>query len=92
LALFKNIPFQSFGDSDPIRATALIRVKIGSGERHLLFFPKGGGVQIQFEGRTVQIVTPSSSLGQSLLGLSAGDVVDFESGGRVSECEVLEVL
>jgi transcription elongation GreA/GreB family factor len=91
LSLFKNLPFQNFKDDDPIRATALVEVKMGNQKKRLLVFPKGGGVQIQFKGQTVQIVTPASSMGQALLGLSAGDTAEFESGGRTGECEILSV-
>lgn len=91
LSLFKNLPFKTFGEDDPIRATALVKVKMGTQNKHLLLFPKGGGVQVQFQGQTVQIVTPASSLGQALLGLCAGDTAEFESSGRASECEIISV-
>lgn len=91
LALFRNTTIQKFKEDSPIRATALIHVKLAGQEKHLFLFPKGGGVQVQFREKTVQIVTPSSSLGQALLGLSTGDTADFEVGGRVSECEILRV-
>ena len=91
LSLFKNLSFKNFTEDDPIRATALVEIKMGKQNKRLLLFPKGGGVQIQFQGQTVQIVTPASSLGQALLGLSVGDTAEFESGGRSSECEILSV-
>lgn len=91
LSLFKNLPFDEFKAGDRIRATAFIRAMMGDKERRFLLFPKGGGVQVQFNGATVQIVTPASSLGQALLGLEVGDVAEFESGGRVGECEILEI-
>ncbi len=91
LSLFKNLTVQEFKLDDPIRATALIHVKMGNTEKHLFMFPKGGGVQVKFQNKTIQIVTPSSSLGQALLGLSAGDTADYEAGGRAGECHVLKV-
>jgi transcription elongation GreA/GreB family factor len=39
----------------------------------------------------VQVVSPTSSLGESLLGLKAGETAEFEVGPHLKECRVLAV-
>jgi transcription elongation GreA/GreB family factor len=92
LALFRNTSFKSFNERDPIQATALVKVRLDDEQvNHLLLMPKGGGVKLDFEGSSIQVVTPRSSLGEALLGLYVGDVAEFEVGPKVRECEVLEI-
>ena len=89
------------GGSDPIVGNAGVRVinatsspvdvLIDGKPSTLLVMPKGGAVRLQFEGKTVQIVTPASSLGESLLGMRVGDTFEFEVGPQVRECEVTGV-
>ncbi|MNT83523.1 Transcription elongation factor GreA [compost metagenome] len=52
---------------------------------------KGGGLNFDFEGKSIQIVTPSSPLGETLLGLKAGDIAAVEIGNTVKEYEILSV-
>lgn len=93
LHLFRTLEFKDFGPSDRIQSTALVELKMASSKKTtVLLMPKGGGVQIRHEGRAIQIVTPASSLGEALLGLKAGDVVEFEVGDDLREGEVLAVL
>lgn len=92
LALFRNTSFKSFTGDDPIQATALVEVRLDDRQvNHLLLMPKGGGVKLDFEGNSIQVVTPKSSLGEALLGLHVGDVAEFEVGPKVRECEVIGI-
>ncbi len=42
--------------------------------KHSFFFilAKGGGVNVKFDGKSVQIITPSSPLGEALLDQKKG--------------------
>lgn len=92
LYLFRSLEFKDFGVDDPIRATALVELKMGQKKTTILLMPKGGGVQIDYAGKHIQIVTPQSSLGAALLGLQTGDIVEYEVGQAVREGEVLAVM
>jgi hypothetical protein len=91
LALFKSMSFKAFQPNDPVQASALIDVKIDGKPNRLLMMPKGGAVRLQFQGETIQIVTPASSLGEALLGQRAGEMVEFEVGDQLRECELIAV-
>lgn len=91
LSLFKNSSFRDFQAGEKIQSTALVQVELDGKANWLLMMPKGGGVSLSYEGRPVQIVTPQSSLGETLLGLKAGDVAEYEVGKKIRECEVLSI-
>lgn len=91
LSLFRGLTFAEFTDDDPVSSTALVSLDLDGKKSLVLFMPKGGGLSAQLAGESVQIVTPSSSLGEALLGLKVGDVAEFEVGARTRECEVLGI-
>ncbi|MGE3760201.1 MAG: hypothetical protein AB7H97_20720, partial [Pseudobdellovibrionaceae bacterium] len=91
LSLFKNSSFRDFQANEKIQSTALVEVELDGKANWLLMMPKGGGVSLLYEGRPVQIVTPQSSLGETLLGLKAGEVAEYEVGKKIRECEVLSI-
>jgi len=91
LSLFKNLEFKDFGPNDRVLSTALVDIAIDGKKNTLLFMPKGGGVTLHLEGKSVQIVTPNSLLGEAILGARVGDEVEYEAGSRVHECEILGI-
>lgn len=91
LHLFKTTSFKDFSSGDRIQSTALVKVELDGKPSLLLMMPKGGGVSLFHQGNAVQIVTPISTLGETLLGLKAGDVAEFEIGHKVRECEVISI-
>lgn len=76
---------------DPVQSTALVDVLLDNKSSTLLIMPKGGCVQLKHGNKSVQIVTPSSHLGEAILGLKAGDVAEFEVGDKARVCEITGV-
>lgn len=67
LLLLKHLDIKTFGENDKINSTALVEVE-HKGKRSFFFIlAKGGGVSVQFEGKTIQIITPNSPLGEAML-------------------------
>lgn len=89
LAVFRAMPLIEFGPQDSIRPLALVEIEIDRKKTVVFLVPNGGGLRLDFEGRTVQVVSPSSSLGESLLGLKVGDIAEFEVGHQIREAKVL---
>lgn len=89
--VFKNLEVKTFTKNQPISATALVKVRLNGKSSLVFIVPKGGGIIIHMDGQVVQTVTPSSPLGEALLGLKAHDVAAVEMGDQVREYEVLEV-
>lgn len=91
LLLLKHVEVKTFGENDKINSTALVEVE-HKGKRNLFFIlAKGGGVSVNFEGKTVQIITPSSPLGEALLDQKKDGVAVVETGDQVREYDIINV-
>lgn len=91
LVLFKNLKLRSFTSIDPVSATALVEVE-SQGKKHMLFvMSKGGGFSVTVEGVRIQVVSPSTPLGEALLHSKQGDIITVELGNSEREYEILSV-
>lgn len=91
LVLYKNLKLRSFTSTDPISATALVEVE-SQGKKHMLFvMSKGGGFAVTVEGVRIQVVSPSTPLGEALLQSKEGDIISVELGDAEREYEILSV-
>jgi len=85
---FERLSLQSFDQDSEIRLSAVVTLEDGEGQEKRIFLaPVAGGLSIDFDGRSVQLITPASPLGRALLGSVCGDSVDV--GGK--EYEILDV-
>lgn len=91
LVICKHIDLKYFGPDDKINSSALVEVEHNGKNALFFILAKGGGVSVKFEGRTIQVITPSSPLGEALQGLKKGDVAAVETGDQVREYEILNV-
>lgn len=91
IGTFKYITLKNFSEKDGIQATALIRIDNQGREQILFYMPSGGGRTLTFKSLKIQIITPSSPLGEALLGLKVGDVAIVEQGNDVKEFEILGI-
>ncbi|WP_413557230.1 GreA/GreB family elongation factor [Bdellovibrio sp. HCB209] len=91
LVVIKHVSVKDFGPEDKIAGTALLEVEHNGKNSLLLMMTHGGGVNVTYEGKRIQIVTPSSPLGEALLDLREGDVAVVEQGDQVREYEILSV-
>ncbi|WP_295902300.1 hypothetical protein [uncultured Bdellovibrio sp.] len=91
LVIFKHVDIKDFGPNDKINSTALVEVE--SNGKHSFFFimAKGGGLSISYEGRTIQVITPSSPLGEALQDLKVGGIAVVENGDQFREYEVINI-
>ncbi len=88
IKLFRQLQLQQFTDESPIRLTALVKLEDQDGQLRTVFIgPASGGLQVTSEGRTVQVISPESPMGQALIGNCCGEV--FQLGDR--EYEIIEV-
>jgi hypothetical protein len=88
---FKHIALQKFNSDSAITATALIDVECDDKKNTLFFMPKGGGIAVVVDGIRVQVVTPSTPLGEALLQTKKGDLVTVDLGKTEKEYEIIDV-
>ena len=91
ISIFKKLEIKEFSNQSSVAATALIEVDIEGEHKFLFMLPKGGGFVMQFEGKSIQIVTPSSPSGEALLGLKVGDIAIVETANKTKEYEIISV-
>jgi transcription elongation GreA/GreB family factor len=85
-------PVRAFGPGDPIALTALVRVQI-NGVRAVYFVgPASGGVEFEYHGEEIMVLTPLSPLGRLLMGKHSGQRWTGKQGGASVSYHILEVL
>ncbi len=86
-----EVAVMSLSPSEPGKVSlgALVVAEEDGHERLLFIAPHGGGSALS--NGSVQVVTPTSPLGQALVGREAGDVCELNAGGRARELELIEV-
>ncbi|HEX4925818.1 MAG TPA: GreA/GreB family elongation factor [Bdellovibrionales bacterium] len=89
--VYKQVKPRSFKDNQEIASTALVEVDLDGKHSWVFIMPKGGGFTVTFSGKPIQIVSPSSPLGEALIGLSPGDVATVETGNQAREYEIISV-
>lgn len=73
ITTFDSISLRDFDPEDDIEAGALVEVDIDGDSSWFLLAPAAGGLEVEWEGRGITLLAPSSTLYQRLLGLKMGD-------------------
>ncbi len=91
LFIFKNIQLREFQPHEAISATALVQVETNGKKSWVFIVSKGGGLLLKSGDHAIQTVTPTSPLGEALLGLNVGDIAIVEMGNKTREYKILSV-
>jgi len=89
VAQFQALPAREFQPGEAIALGALVR--LDDGARYFVG-PRAGGTEIEFEGDTLMVITPSSPLGRQLVGRHQGDAITLQLGPRRQERRIVSVL
>ncbi len=88
VAALKAMPTTALSD-DTVMLGALVEVEEAESTLRFFLAPEGGGSKLA--RGTVQVVTPSSPLGQALLGRGEGESFELTLGGRKRELTITSV-
>lgn len=91
LGIFKTLRPKTFSIDHAIESTALVEVELQGKRSWIFLVPARGSLTVEFGGRSIQVITPQSPLGEGLLGLGVGDVAKIDQGPRQLEYEVLGI-
>jgi len=81
IQLYQSLAVKEFARDEPIDLTALVELD-SDGTRSMYFIgPKNGGLDVQFQGKEVTVITPSSPLGRNLMGKKAAQRWTTKLGG-----------
>lgn len=89
----RALPVRALAADDPVTVGALVVTEDQDSElrAHVFVAPSGGGVKLVIGAVIIQVVTPSSPLGDALMGKRAGDAVELLVAGRKRELEIAVV-
>jgi len=75
-----KLRLRSFGEDESVALTALVTVEDDSGaELDFFVSPAGAGIKVEVDGRVVRVVTPTSPVGERLLGTRCDDEVSIQT-------------
>ncbi|MBC7743026.1 MAG: GreA/GreB family elongation factor [Bdellovibrionaceae bacterium] len=89
LVVFETAKIKIFSAKDPIATTALVEVSLNDKASFVFIMPKGGGQSTVYAGQSIQVITPESPLGRTLIGKNVGELVTFEAGSKTREYEII---
>jgi transcription elongation GreA/GreB family factor len=87
IAVYKSLEIKEYSVGSIIGLTALVELESEDGSHFYFIGPNSGGVEIEFEGIKIMLITPYSPLGGRLMGKGIGDSVKINS----KEYEVVAV-
>lgn len=91
LASYESANIKSFNAESKIALTAIVEISQNDKNILILLMSKGGGQTINFENKQIQIITPDSPLGKSLIGKEVGDIVRISAGSKNREYEIINI-
>ncbi len=91
ILILRQTELRDYPPDSGIGATAIVQLESNNNSFYLFLLPQAGGVTVEFEGHNIQVITPSSPLGEALLGLKEGDVAIVEGAKLAREYEILSV-
>ena len=92
LKLLVGLELKDIGKATPICASAVITLEDDDGAKTMFFMsPHGGGVRLDLDGGSIQVVTPQSPLGKALLGRLHGDVIELRGKSGLREMTIVDV-
>ena len=91
MKLYSSLGTRDFAPTDLIDLTAVVKLET-DGSPFLYFIgPKSGGVEVNFNGEEITVITPQSPLGQNLVGKKSGQSWTTKAGGTTVKYRIAKV-
>jgi hypothetical protein len=91
IKLYQSLPMRNFTPGDLIDLTAVVKLDADGSPAVYFIGPKSGGLEVQFNGEEIVVVTPQSPMGQNLIGKKAGQRWSAKSGAPIMKYHILKV-
>ena len=92
IKLYESLALKDFAPGEPIDLTALVELESDGARSAYFLGPRNGGLEIEFEGRELTVITPQSPLGQKLMGKKAGQRWKDSVAGASVKYHVVSVV
>jgi len=76
IELYRNLVLPDFAANDPVASGAVVSLTNRTATTWYFVGPRAGGLEIDFGGRKLLVITPQSPLGRQLVGKRVGDEIN----------------
>jgi len=91
MKLYSSLEPRDFSPTDLVDLTAVVKLET-DGTPFLYFIgPKSGGVEVNFNGEEITVITPQSPLGENLVGKKAGQSWSTKVGCSTVKYKITKV-
>ncbi len=91
VSLYSTLTLQDFSENTAIALTALVELEYEGKHKYCFIGPKNGGITIEHEGCSITLITPTSPLGQLLIGRKEGDYIEVITEHSIREYDIISV-
>ncbi len=91
IELYQSLATRNFGAGATIDISAVVQLKTDGANAFYFIGPKNGGLEVNFNGDEITVITPHSPLGQNLMGKKSGDSWTIKSGAATIRYQIVKV-
>ena len=91
MKLYRDLATRDFAADELIDLTAVVKLETDGAPNFYFIGPKSGGVEVNFNGDEITVITPQSPLGQHLVGKKAGQSWSAKVGGSSVKYRIAKV-
>jgi transcription elongation GreA/GreB family factor len=91
MKIYQSLATRDFAADELIDLTAVVEVEAEGASNKYFIGPKSGGVEINFKGEEITVITPQSPLGQNLVGKKAGQGWTTKIGSSTVKYKIIQV-
>jgi transcription elongation GreA/GreB family factor len=88
---YGSLVTRDFGPADLIDLTAVVKLETDGAPALYFIGPKSGGVEVNYKGDEITVITPQSPLGQNLVGKKAGQGWTAKVGSATVKYRIVKV-
>ncbi|WP_265596252.1 hypothetical protein [Verrucomicrobium sp. BvORR106] len=92
LVTYRSMRCRPFGEEEPAALGALVQLSGPEGNSFYFLGPSAGGTEVMHEGSEVLVITPSSPLGQLLVGKKKGQEILMPGARAPQKSKVVAVV
>jgi len=91
IELYQSLPARNFAADEPVDLGAWVEVESDRARAFYFIGPKNGGLEVEWDGREITVITPQSPLGRELMGKKAGQRWMGKLGGTTVKYRMVKV-
>ena len=91
IKMYQSLATHDFAPGELIDLTAVVKLETDSVPALYFIGPKSGGVEVNYEGDEITVITPQSPLGQNIVGKKAGQGWAAKVGSSTVKYKIIKV-